>query len=151
MSASEFISFLNKCPSPYHVVDQARTILLEAGYQELNERVKWDLKRNSKYFLTRNKSSILSFAIGGKYVPGNPFVIIGTHCDSPALKVRPISKREKEGILQVSKIIILFFNFFLFFFFIFFFFLNINKKIEIKSYEVELLILINKTYTHILC
>jgi len=102
MSASEFVSFLNKCPSPYHVVDQARTILLEAGYQELNERVHWDLKRNSKYFLTRNKSSILSFAIGGKYVPGNPFVIIGTHCDSPALKVRPISKREKEGILQIG-------------------------------------------------
>lgn len=102
MSASDFISFLNKCPSPYHVVDQARTILLNEGYQELNERVKWDLKRNSKYFLTRNKSAILSFAIGGKYVPGNPFIIIGTHCDSPALKVRPISKRDKEGILQIG-------------------------------------------------
>jgi len=102
MSATDFISFLNKCPTPYHVVDQARTILLNEGYQELNERVKWDLKRNSKYFLTRNKSAILSFAIGGKYVPGNPFVIIGTHCDSPALKVRPISKRDKEGILQIG-------------------------------------------------
>ncbi|ORX76590.1 peptidase M18, aminopeptidase I [Anaeromyces robustus] len=102
MSATDFISFLNKCPSPYHVVDQARSILLNEGYQELNERVKWDLKRNSKYFLTRNKSAILSFAIGGKYVPGNPFVIIGTHCDSPALKVRPISKKEKEGILQIG-------------------------------------------------
>jgi len=102
MSAVDFVSFLNNCPTPYHVVDQARTLLLNEGYQELNERVKWDLKRNSKYFLTRNKSAIFSFAIGGKYVPGNPFVIIGAHTDSPALKVRPISKRDKEGILQIG-------------------------------------------------
>ena len=41
----------------------------------------------------------MAFAIGKKYQPGNGFKIIGSHTDSPNLKIKPNSKRttDKNG------------------------------------------------------
>lgn len=101
--ASDFLTFVNASPSPYHAVQTAKSMLVKAGFVEINERESWDkLQPGSKYFLTRNGSSIVAFGIGGKWKPGNGIAIIGAHTDSPTFRVKPKSNKTTAGYLQVG-------------------------------------------------
>ena len=52
--------------------------------------------------MTRNASSIVAFAVGGKWRPGNPVAIVGAHTDSCCLRLKPVSKKTNVGYLQVG-------------------------------------------------
>lgn len=100
----EFINFLNSCPTPYHAVHNIKKHLSAHGFEELSEREAWHgkVKKTGKYFVTRNNSSIIAFAVGGNWKPGNAIAITGAHTDSPVLKIKPVSKRTSEKYLQVG-------------------------------------------------
>ena len=45
---------------------------------------------------------MVAFVIGKQYQPGSGVHVVGAHTDSPNLRIRPVSKRSKEGYLQCS-------------------------------------------------
>jgi aspartyl aminopeptidase len=100
--SKQFLDFVSRAVSPWHAVEEVRSRLLKEGFEHLSEKSSWTLKRNGRYFVTRNNSSIVTFAVGGNFKSGNGFKIIGAHTDSPDLKLKPVSAQKKEGMLQVG-------------------------------------------------
>ncbi|KAI9724872.1 MAG: hypothetical protein M1812_000148 [Candelaria pacifica] len=102
--AEDFLSFLNASPTPFHTVQSAKQRLMKAGFMEIKERDAWasTVQPGGKYYLTRNASSIVAFAVGKKWKSGNPIAMIGAHTDSPCLRIKPVSKKQSDGFLQVG-------------------------------------------------
>lgn len=76
----------------------------KVGFKQIKERDSWapTLQPGGKYYLTRNGSSIVAFAIGKKWKAGNPIGMVGAHTDSPCLRIKPVSKRQADGFIQVA-------------------------------------------------
>uniref|UniRef100_A0AC35TYV5 SAM_MT_ERG6_SMT domain-containing protein n=1 Tax=Rhabditophanes sp. KR3021 TaxID=114890 RepID=A0AC35TYV5_9BILA len=72
-AAAEFVTFLNKSVTPFHAVSECKVLLEAAGFKELKETEAWKLANFGKYYVTKNRSAIMAFAIGGNYKPGNVY------------------------------------------------------------------------------
>jgi aspartyl aminopeptidase len=77
---------------------------LSSSADHYQERDSWapTIQPGGKYYLTRNGSSIVAFAVGKKWKAGNPIGMIGAHTDSPCLRIKPVSKRQSDGFIQVA-------------------------------------------------
>ncbi|KAF9263507.1 aspartyl aminopeptidase [Marasmius fiardii PR-910] len=103
-AAPRLINFVNASPTPFHAVYNASQRLEKAGFRKLREADVWDkeLKPGGKYYFTRNQSCVVAFTLPQRWHHGAGLSIVATHIDSPNLRVRPISKRESSGYLQVG-------------------------------------------------
>lgn len=94
-----FLNFLKSAPTPYHAVHEAEKALLQAGFDELKEEKGWKLKKGQGYFVKRG-GSLLAFR-----VPKSSFdaaVVLASHTDSPALKLKPYPEYVKEDLAMVG-------------------------------------------------
>lgn len=100
-----FASFVDASPTPFHCVEQTVKRLENVGFTRLREAEPFagQVQRGGKYYYTRNEGMIVAFAVGQKYEAGNAFKVVGAHTDSPALKLKPVSKRpNSHGYVQVG-------------------------------------------------
>ena len=79
-------SFIDKSPSPFHVIETTKEMLTEAGFQEVQEKESWKLNKGGSYFVVRNDSSIIAFQIPEKEWKG--FHMVASHSDSPSFKIK---------------------------------------------------------------
>jgi aspartyl aminopeptidase len=80
-------SFIQKSPTAFHAVANIKMVLAENGFCELKEGKPWKLAVGGKYFVTRNNSSVIAFALG-ENLDHYSFKVAASHSDSPTFKVK---------------------------------------------------------------
>jgi len=91
------LGFLDASPTPFHATQNMAGMFRNAGFKELEEVQKWELIAGKKYFVTRNDSSIIAFT----YPKNNKnYLMIGSHTDSPNLKLKPNPVIKEHGVVK---------------------------------------------------
>jgi aspartyl aminopeptidase len=100
--ARKAMDYFDKSTDPFHAVKTSIDLLEQAGFEELQEHPT-TIEPGGKYYYTRNKSTLVAFAVGQDYTAGQGgFKIIGGHTDSPNLKVKPRSKRSSKSSKSIQ-------------------------------------------------
>lgn len=93
-SARKLANFISESPSRFHAVANITRKLSHEGFTELTESGQWDIQPNGKYFVTRNRSSVIAFKVGAE---AEGFNIMSSHSDSPTFKLKPNAEMETLG------------------------------------------------------
>lgn len=96
----DLLGFLDKSVSMYHSTLNSAEMLKNAGFEKLELAEKWNLKKQGKYYLVVNDSTIIGFVIGNDEKSG--FKIIGAHTDSPGFKIKSNPVIKQSGYLQLN-------------------------------------------------
>ncbi len=76
--------------------------LQQAGFQQLDEAAAWVLQPGCGYFVTRNQSSLIAFRLAGSTSLASGWRMVGTHTDSPCLKIKPQPELVRHGYMQLG-------------------------------------------------
>lgn len=90
--------FLNTSYTAYHTTANICEILDKNGFAKLILGQNWDLKTNSKYYVTCNGSSVVAFVLGKRTV----FNVCESHTDSPSFKVKGNGVITGNGVSRVN-------------------------------------------------
>ena len=61
LQARECLNFMNRCVSPYHVIETVEEKLKADGFTELKEKEEDRIKPGGSYYVKRNDSSLIAF------------------------------------------------------------------------------------------
>jgi len=78
--------FLESAPTSWHAAQEIGNRLAAIDFTPLEEDEKWELEGGAKYFVQRG-GSVCAFAV--PLQKPSKFVLIASHTDSPALKLKP--------------------------------------------------------------
>lgn len=97
MDQHAFFSYMNAALTPYHAAEEHHRFLLEQGFQLLaEENSDWQLSPGGRYLLASDDGTTCAFVLP-QAAPGG-VRIIGTHNDSPALRLKPTPTLVREGL-----------------------------------------------------
>jgi aspartyl aminopeptidase len=96
----DLLAYLQASPSPYHAVAEAVSRLEAAGFRPLEEVAPWNDVAGSAY-VTRG-GALVAWRCPSGLSPHAPFRIVGTHTDSPNLRVKPRPDTGASGWRQLA-------------------------------------------------
>ena len=98
--ANDILSRIDKSPTAFQVVENAKSMLDSQGFTCLKESEVWKLEAGGKYYVTRNDSSIIAFTIPKQDYKG--FRIIASHSDSPCPKLKEDYEMDRCGYVRLN-------------------------------------------------
>ena len=90
------LGFLDASPTPFHTAKNMSMMLENAGFTRLIESQRWELVEGKRYFVTRNDSSVIAFT----YPKSKNYTMVGSHTDSPNLKLKPNPVIKEYGVVK---------------------------------------------------
>ena len=98
----ELFEFLNHSYSPYHNVNNIKSLLLKEGFIELKEEDEFNLEKGKNYFVIRNYTSIIAFKVGKNVDGSSHFQLVASHSDSPTFKIKDHIYNEIAGVNKLT-------------------------------------------------
>ena len=92
---ASFLDYVAHSPTVFQATQQACDMLDAAGFTRLSEHEAWEILPGGRYYVTRNRSALVAFA-----VPENGFThcqIVASHGDSPTFKLKAHAEGEAAG------------------------------------------------------
>ena len=96
------LSFLDNSSTPFHAVSTMVEQLEANDFKRLDELDVWGELSAGRYYVTRNDSSIIAFALPKVNLAETGFHMVGAHTDSPCLKVKPKPEQVKHTLMQLG-------------------------------------------------
>ena len=95
----ELLDFLDSSVTPFHATALMVEMFEQKGFIALDETKLWNLEEGKSYYVVRNESAIIAFT----YPKGaKNYLMVGTHNDSPSLKLKPNVVVEGNGVVQLG-------------------------------------------------
>ncbi len=87
--SNNLMSFIDSSPTSFHAVENAVGIIERNNFKKLNYNEKWILSSGMKYYTIVNNSTLVTFILPALINTAMKYCIIGTHTDSPCIKIKP--------------------------------------------------------------
>lgn len=101
-AAQALLDYIDMSPSPWHAVATTKAMLDANGFKPLIENQPWQFRKNGKYYVVRDGSSLIAFIVGDKPIAETGFRIVGAHTDSPGLRLKPKTGFASQGHAQLG-------------------------------------------------
>jgi aspartyl aminopeptidase len=98
----DLLSFIDRSPTPYHAVVEARQRLEAADYSRLEESELWSLSPGDRRYVVRAGGSLAAFEVGATSPAAAGFRVVGAHTDSPNLRIKPNPDVRAQGFHQLA-------------------------------------------------
>ena len=98
----DLLDFLRAAPTPFHAVAEAAARLERAGFERLTETESWaDGAATGARYVVRG-GALVAWYLPENAEAARPFRILGSHTDSPNLRVKPVPDTGAFGWRQVA-------------------------------------------------
>ncbi len=81
----DVLNLLEKSKTPYHLTNEIKSVLSANNFVELDEKKPFVIKKNGRYYVSRNDSALIAFSVGEEL---NGYNVVASHTDSPCFKVK---------------------------------------------------------------
>ncbi|MDN5686780.1 MAG: M18 family aminopeptidase [Brachybacterium sp.] len=101
-TAEDLGDFVTASPSSFHAVRESARRLEQAGFTALEETAPWSAADVAGDRFVVRDGSLIAWSAPRTADATTPWRIVGSHTDSPALKLKPNPELDAEGLAQVG-------------------------------------------------